>query len=1834
MKGETTWDGWRIPETEIYETVQVLRRKLVLWLRVAPQAQLDSVMDGVLRASATNGGLLPTADEVAYQWAKISGARNRGRFTQYAMQGSAISAGAARQAPATDDALKVPEITATDELNVVIDVMVMQLTLKASHPQALPEQIAKMADVVALFGRVSMQASLIERCARRETYQLVGRAHSLGYWKEPSAGYPRLESIRSYYAQELYPSEKKWLPGIFQPFYNKYFNNPLNPLLVYMPEEPLAESAEVAYLVGTFNGINGILYEFYVYKARRVVHAYQILNHGSRFYRSLTYTSDARFSWAFMQPATEDRDHLWPEHERHAAGDPTTHSETNSSVVITREWALQDNLSLGTETYMPPRLLVGLLPEALIANFRFWQDEDDQLRGYPLDDDACNDIIYVRLTRGAHVATHGAKFMSFPTGGMRLPPTRAQVYRLKRARCERMRDAVLRAFQSVEAFVKKKDLLLDAFKPTFKLGQSLGLLLTRLGGHQFGPNADVDAPIRLLNELLSAVDVMPLKRRQQRHRVADVILPALVDALQGMAARVAKFDGAPKHATGAAQKETPSASIASASDIEDHELVLLDLLAAPKDSLLESLTSVLTRIETIAHILAWARYDESADLGAAGALGHEDLMLVSLPRLKLTFQARRIDGVVRLYSVDHSDLYITNERDMLTNELLAGIPHSLILSNSNGERSVLVAADVPIRPSIRSVPFSTALVIQRNDKAWAAALDNPYYVYPVHISLSFLYSTTLASALYLLLLRYLHRQYKAVVRLVDTVATDAMLTREERNTLMLLTATRRGSAHSPDEHPDAHACLLQISLVMVDSPISLPWDLTTQMAAYINKLAHVSSECRLSPSEELILLKHCVCDVADPRYRDGAHSLLQVLCCRNRRSELRERAAQTTPPPPLARCDVTKPAWAGGNGDVPGRPTGTETGAWIYTWHDAILEYIRSPSKLDGFVYDLRMRYKPRKSLSMDEIFEMLSDMNRPEGKPGLHDDPGSQDQERGLFLFMYELLQGTIECSPIRGNCSQGIGRLFVPFMHGLLGQNTLLSSVILTLARAPLVGQFLPTFDCVRNGNNYEFLGRTMDDGSAPPLARLLREIVAEMTILHARPSDRLNELTASMIERVVEAKNKRSVTVGAGWGQGVWGVGLGWGSDWGAGSTDDEWGGGGWGAFGKSAEQRRLEFEQAATADIEEVLELDLFETRPRPTGELADMQTEMERLNVFEFKLGDKPLPKPSDHGCKSRRLRPVTAVPLHASTSEESMVSMVIDDIAALGLSADASLEDVQRAYKKLALEHHPDRGGDKEAFQRVKASADRLTEACGVCGQLLTTAMEMRHFAATPLQALPLDTYVQSVKRAALGMPMATDKMPFAVGTHPDALSKVAVDMITRIEKDVADYATQYNQELLAECAFLTSSDAAKIVEDASGLSHAKAEGGVAELIDLLTAQREADAAYVCQALPLLLRCADTIVTNAPGVGDARMRELFALRQAAELEAHASLDLIFCLLISSKSATDLRVINPFLSDAQVEQITDLTVSTIMHASRVGALNRALNDARALAKLLRTFGVAQPATDDASAAVKQRTEAASALTLKARTLAEGLLVRRHYVQSSLSGGAQNVGGVRLRSPSRTSERTYDPRFLLFEFTHNLLLREAQVEMVGKLVGSLQQGKPIVEQMLMGGGKSTVIAPLLALLLADGATLVMLTMPLALLEQQKAVMRATFSSIMRKRSFTLTFDRSSQISWSIVEKLKNAITNCGVVLCTAPTIKSLQLKLLEKMHTLSDASARHDPSMELDVCALVHVVKLFRTGCLVMDEVDLLLHPLKSELNFPLGCAADRARRLPARWCDSF
>lgn len=47
------------------------------------------------------------------------------------------------------------------------------------------------------------------------------------------------------------------------------------------------------------------------------------------------------------------------------------------------------------------------------------------------------------------------------------------------------------------------------------------------------------------------------------------------------------------------------------------------------------------------------------------------------------------------------------------------------------------------------------------------------------------------------------------------------------------------------------------------------------------------------------------------------------------------------------------------------------------------------------------------------------------------------------------------------------------------------------------------------------------------------------------------------------------------------------------------------------------------------------------------------------------------------------------------------------DLNSLGLASDATLEEVERAYRELAKQAHPDRGGDVEQFKRLQAAYER-----------------------------------------------------------------------------------------------------------------------------------------------------------------------------------------------------------------------------------------------------------------------------------------------------------------------------------------------------------------------------------------------------------------------------------------------------------------------------------------------------------------------------------------------
>ena len=46
----------------------------------------------------------------------------------------------------------------------------------------------------------------------------------------------------------------------------------------------------------------------------------------------------------------------------------------------------------------------------------------------------------------------------------------------------------------------------------------------------------------------------------------------------------------------------------------------------------------------------------------------------------------------------------------------------------------------------------------------------------------------------------------------------------------------------------------------------------------------------------------------------------------------------------------------------------------------------------------------------------------------------------------------------------------------------------------------------------------------------------------------------------------------------------------------------------------------------------------------------------------------------------------------------------------LGVAKDASLDEIRKAFKKLAIKHHPDRGGDADKFKEINAAHEVLSD--------------------------------------------------------------------------------------------------------------------------------------------------------------------------------------------------------------------------------------------------------------------------------------------------------------------------------------------------------------------------------------------------------------------------------------------------------------------------------------------------------------------------------------------
>jgi hypothetical protein len=69
-------------------------------------------------------------------------------------------------------------------------------------------------------------------------------------------------------------------------------------------------------------------------------------------------------------------------------------------------------------------------------------------------------------------------------------------------------------------------------------------------------------------------------------------------------------------------------------------------------------------------------------------------------------------------------------------------------------------------------------------------------------------------------------------------------------------------------------------------------------------------------------------------------------------------------------------------------------------------------------------------------------------------------------------------------------------------------------------------------------------------------------------------------------------------------------------------------------------------------------------------------------------------------------------------------------LGALGLAPTATLEDVEQAYRELAKQTHPDRGGNVEQFKRLQVIYEQAKRQAGRGGRLREAAQEAQSPAA------------------------------------------------------------------------------------------------------------------------------------------------------------------------------------------------------------------------------------------------------------------------------------------------------------------------------------------------------------------------------------------------------------------------------------------------------------------------------------------------------------------------
>ena len=512
------------------------------------------------------------------------------------------------------------------------------------------------------------------------------------------------------------------------------------------------------------------------------------------------------------------------------------------------------------------------------------------------------------------------------------------------------------------------------------------------------------------------------------------------------------------------------------------------------------------------------------------------------------------------------------------------------------------------------------------------------------------------------------------------------------------------------------------------------------------------------------------------------------------------------------------------------------------------------------------------------------------------------------------------------------------------------------------------------------------------------------------------------------------------------------------------------------------------------------------------------------------------------------------------------------------------------------------------------------------CAAVNIPMKQLQAFASQPLGPIKLEKFVQNLSRSQLGEPPVQSTLPFDVSGDRSSQTHCSHATMRRVSDDVLKFSQQANTETSPILIGFTPREIDSFHSNPGALSNATEQ--LSKLIKSLNQAMDFDRKSLWNLMNRALAIAtsdersDSPSTSGPN-GEINFLR-FRLGQVGEREPAAWFELLVASILSTSAEHDIRSLNPYMSNIAYRTVTSLTVVAMLTSIRISQTHRALSSLSKLILLIRRVNGGN--TSEVQSRICKE------IKLQSAKVATDIANERHFMNVTSDGNYIE----------------FDPRYLVFEFTYSIMLRKSQVILVNKLMNSLHNGRSMCHQMIMGAGKTTVVTPLLALMLADGKSLCMQVVPHALLDFSRGVMREKFAAVVRKPIFTFSFNRGTEITRDLFLKLCKARDSRAVICATPTSVKSFMLKFIEMMKileekkfgsarrkitnngifsafSLSAIARRWKDSVEIvetdvkpqEVYYAAEILKLFRTGSLMLDEVDLLLHPLKSELNWPMG-----------------